>query len=260
MAELDTKSGIGLVERVRVGLGRADRIYVLNFVNDCPSSDCVDIKSNSGTLGDVANKNGSSKDSAYTNSPEAASVTRAKITTPGVDNPQKYKNHTSASSIKIRPQEVIKSYPSNTEKNNTVTLSISHVSQSNNTGISMPSRDRTTKLTAQKYESIRTAVAEQIEADTLKEAHGEVIDEIVEIIVDVMVSPAPTIRIAKADRQTEMLRAQFARLTAAHVEAALWNLRKHASDPITDVKAYMLALLYDALFSLNLRVATEIGT
>ena len=35
MAELDAKNGVGLIERVRVGLGHADRIYVLvNLLNE----------------------------------------------------------------------------------------------------------------------------------------------------------------------------------------------------------------------------------
>ncbi|MCC8138275.1 MAG: replication initiator protein A [Clostridiales bacterium] len=34
MAELDTKKGIGLIERIRRGLGRPDLIYVKNFVRD----------------------------------------------------------------------------------------------------------------------------------------------------------------------------------------------------------------------------------
>ena len=113
-----------------------------------------------------------------------------------------------------------------------------------------------TDLTARDYESIRADVSEQVEADTLKEEHGAVIDDIVEVITDIMVSPAPTIRIAGENRPIEALRAQFARLTAAHVEAALWNLRKHAPEPITDAKAYMRALLYDALLTMNLRVVT----
>ena len=251
IAELDTKSGIGLIERVRVGRGHADRIYVLNFVNACPASGDSDHKNNRGSKSSGTQKNEGTEASEC---PEAPSSTSVKSTPEGADKLKKYKNHTSRCGIKIKPLEVKKLDPNNTEKNNTNMLSISHISQSNNTGISMPARDRMTELTARDYESIRGDVAEQIEADTLKEEHGEVIDDIVEVITDIMVSPAPTIRIAGADRPTEALRAQFARLTAAHVEAAMWNLRKHASEPITDVKAYMRTLLYDALLTMNLRV------
>jgi hypothetical protein len=103
----------------------------------------------------------------------------------------------------------------------------------------------------QGYRKARCSVAEQIEADTLKEEHGEVIDEITELITDIMTTQAPTLRVAGADRPIEILRGLFFRLSAEHVETALWNLRKHASAEITDKKAYMRTLLYDALLSMN---------
>jgi len=257
MAELDTKSGIGLIERVRVGRGHADRIYVLNFVNNCPASGDADHKNNCSSMCSGTQKSEGVKASECADAPSSTSV---KSTPVGAGILKKYKNHTSTSGLKIKPLEVKKLNPNNTEKNNTITLSITHISQSIHGDISTPAREGNDRLTAQEYESIQGKVAEQIEADTLKEEYGEVIDEVVEVITDIMVSPAPTIRIAGADRPTEVLRVQFARLTAAHVEAALWNLRKHVSEPITDVKAYMRALLYDALFTINLRIAAEIGT
>ena len=255
MAELDTKSGIGLIERVRVGRGHADRIYVLNFVSDCPLSEDAGRKNNCNSTGSGTPMSDSEKTKAHTPSPAASVICTQEET----GHLKKYKNHTSRCGLKIKPLEVKKLNPNNTEKNNTITLSSSHISHSNNTGISMPAREGLTDLTARDYESIRADVAEQVEADTLKEEYGAVIDDIVEVITDIMVSPAPTIRIAGADRPIDGLRSQFARLTAAHVEAALWNLRKHASEPITDAKAYMRALLYDALFSMNLRVAAEVS-
>ena len=248
MAELDTKSGIGLIERVRVGRGHADRIYVLNFVGACPAGNDSGSKGNSMGGGTQKSANVKANECA-----EAPSVTNAKSTAQGVDNIKKFKNHTSSCVLNLEIQEVQKLNPNNTEKNNTITLSSSHISHSNNTGISMPAREGLIDLTARDYESTRADVAEQVEADTLKEEYGAVIDDIVEVITDVMVSPSPTIRIAGENRPTDGLRSQFARLTAAHVEAALWNLRKHASEPITDAKAYMRALLYDALLTMNLR-------
>ncbi len=143
---------------------------------------------------------------------------------------------------------------SNNKLNNTM-LPSCHISQSINTGISMPKREGITDLTAQHYETVRNDVAEQIEADTLKEEHGEVIDEIVELITDVLITPMPSLRVAGANRPIEVLRAQFAKLTAAHVEDALWNLCNHSSGEITDIKAYIRTLLYNELFAVETRIA-----
>ena len=38
LAELDTKKGIGLIERIRQGLGKPDRIYVKNFATFDPKN------------------------------------------------------------------------------------------------------------------------------------------------------------------------------------------------------------------------------
>ena len=127
--------------------------------------------------------------------------------------------------------------------------SSNHITHSINTGISMPAREGVTDLTAHDYEAIRSDIQEQIEADILREEHGSAIDEIVEIITDVMITPAPSLRAAGLDRPTDILREQFHRLKAAHVESALWRLNNRASEEITDMKAYMRTLLYNELYS-----------
>ena len=47
MAELDTKKGIGLIERIRLGQGQKDRIYVLNFStgSEAPEQELVSLQS-----------------------------------------------------------------------------------------------------------------------------------------------------------------------------------------------------------------------
>ena len=127
--------------------------------------------------------------------------------------------------------------------------SSNHITHSINTGISKQAREGMNDLTAHDYEAIRNDIAEQIEADTLKEEHGPVIDEIVELITDVMITPLPTLRVAGGDRLTDNLRPQFRRLKAAHVENALWRLYNLASEEITDMKAYVRTLLYNELLT-----------
>ena len=75
--------------------------------------------------------------------------------------------------------------------------------------------------------------------------------DIVELITDVMITQAPTLRVTGTDRPIENLRGLFFRLSAEQVETALWNLRKYASSDITDKKAYMRTLLYDAMLTMN---------
>jgi hypothetical protein len=96
---------------------------------------------------------------------------------------------------------------------------------------------------------------EKIEADTLKEEYGiEIIDEIVELITGVMVSQAPSLRIAGEDRPIEVVRGLFGKISAAHVDSALWNLRKHSSPENTNMTAYIQTLLYDTLRKMNTEI------
>ena len=107
------------------------------------------------------------------------------------------------------------------------------------------------------YEIVLSGIEAQIGADKLKEEYGSVIDEVVENITEVMLSPAPTLRVAGANRPCEILRAQFSRIRAAHVEAALWKLRNMAAGDITDIKAYMRTLLYNSLFTLDSEISHQ---
>ena len=105
------------------------------------------------------------------------------------------------------------------------------------------------------YEIVLSGIEAQIGADKLKEEYGSVIDEVVENITEVMLSSAPTLRVAGADRPREVVCAQFSRLRAAHAEAAIWGLRNRAAGDITDIKAYMRTLLYNSLFTLDSEIS-----
>ena len=263
MAELDTAKGIGLIERVRLGQGKKARIYVLNFItsSEAPEQQRFPVANASGEdkPADKNNEPVSPVSPALLDASQNYTSRSVKTTlqknTPETCRFQKCKNYTSKD-VESTPLEVEKVHPinntdfSNNNLNNTM-LSSDHITHSINTGISKQAREGMTRLTAQHYEAIRNDIAEQIEADTLKEEHGPVIDEIVEIITDVMITPAPTLRIAGAERTTDALRSQFRRLKAAHVESALWRLKNKASEEITDMSAYMRTLLYKELQSLE---------
>ena len=268
MAELDTKNGIGLVERVRLGRGFKDRIYVLNFTTGNETANQQTLPLDADTVGSIPAENKNEKElETQADSQKCIFYTSRNVENTLLKNTQetaenqKCKKYTSRNVentlLEVKKVHAISNTDFSDNDLNNTKRPISLISQSNNTGISMPVHDQPTDSTPRAYEAILTSVAEQIEADTLKEEYGDVIDEVVEVITDVMVSPATTIRVAGADRPTEVLGSQFARLTAAHVETALWNLRKHASEEITDIKAYMRTLLFDALLSMNIGIFHE---
>ena len=264
MAELDTVQGIGLIERVRLGLGQKSRIYVLNFITAAEPA-----KQQSFPLETVVETGEPAEKEIESNQPQLGAplpvssgshpyTSRGVKSTPQENTAktgdfQRCKKYTSGGALNT-PLAVQNVHPinntdfSNNKLNNTMRSS-NHITHSINTGIYMQAREGMTDLTAHHYEAMRIDIEEQIEADTLKEEHGYVIDEIVELITDVMITPLTTLRVAGADRPTDILREQFHRLKAAHVESALWRLNNRASEEITDMKAYMRTLLYNELLT-----------
>lgn len=59
----------------------------------------------------------------------------------------------------------------------------------------------------------------------MKPKHNGVIYEVMENIIEDSLALDSILRVAGAIRPCGMLREQFSRIRAAHVEAALWNLR-----------------------------------
>lgn len=262
MAELDTVQGIGLIERVRLGLGQKSRIYVLNFitVEEPAKQQSLPLEAGEPVEKEIESKQPQLGAPSPISSGSHLYTSRGVKSTPQENTVetgdfQRCKKYTSGGALNtplaVQNVHPINNTDFNNNKLNNTMRSSNHITHSINTGISKQAREGMNDLTAHDYEAIRSDIEEQIEADLLKEEHGPVIDEIVEIITDVMITPAPTLRTAGADRPTDALRSQFRRLKAAHVESALWRLKNKASEEITDISAYMRTLLYKELQSLE---------
>jgi hypothetical protein len=269
MAELDTTKGIGLIERVRLGQGKKDRIYVLNFItgSEAPVQQGFPVVSTSEEDKPAEKKKEQVSPASPAISGESSIYTSRSVkstllkTTPESGEIQKCKNYTSGN-VESTLLEVQKVHAnnntdfSNNNINNTM-HSISPFSQSNYMGppMSKYKSQINAAIQPQGYGEIRSCMEEKIEADTLKEEYGEeIIDEIVELITGVMETQAPSIRIAGEDRPIEVVRGLFGKITAAHVEAALWDLRKHSTPKIVNMPAYMQTLLFNSLRKMNTEI------
>jgi hypothetical protein len=252
---------------VRLGQGKKDRIYVLNFItgSEAPVQQGFPVISTSEEDKPAEKKKEQVSPASPAISGESSIYTSRSVkstllkTTPESGEIQKCKNYTSGN-VESTLLEVQKVHAnnntdfSNNKLNNTM-RSISPVSQSNYPGISRNKCQIGGAIQPQEYAKTRSYIEEKIEADTLKEEYGaEIIDEIVELITGVMVTQAPNLRIAGANRPIEVVRGLFGKITAAHVEAALWDLRKHSSPEIANMPAYMQTLLYDTLQKMNTEI------
>ena len=99
----------------------------------------------------------------------------------------------------------------------------------------------------------REYLEEQLEIEILKEGHPydtRELDEIFEILLDTLCSNKKTIRISGDEKPIEVVKSVFMKLDSSHIEYALECFKKNTTE-VRNIRAYMLATLYNAPFTMN---------
>ena len=205
----ELENGIGLIERKRQGLGRPNIIYVKNFIHN--------------------------------------------------PKEKRYENQTSAN-MKIEIQEVPKSYSNNTnnnytdfndtEKNNTessdteiISYPINRGNENNSPPLPAPKGIDTIRWieNRRKYEKL---IKKNIDYDIISERYSKAwLDEIVAIMVDVVCSDEPTIRINKQEYPHEVVKSRFLKIDSSHIEYIDFALRSNTSD-VRNIRAFLITTIY----------------
>ena len=73
----------------------------------------------------------------------------------------------------------------------------------------------------------------------------ETLDEIIAIMTDVMVSKSGTVRISGDDKPVEVVKSRFMKMNSFHLEYVLEQLRNN-TNKVHNIRAYLLATLYNA--------------
>ena len=174
-------------------------------------------------------------------------------------NLQKYENHTSRD-MKIEIQEVPKSYSNNTnnnytdfndtEKNNTessdteiISYPINRGNENNSPPLPAPKGIDTIRWieNRQKYEKL---IKKNIDYDIISERYSKAwLDEIVAIMVDVVCSDEPTIRINKQEYPHEVVKSRFLKIDSSHIEYIDFALRSNTSD-VRNIRAFLITTIY----------------
>ena len=96
------------------------------------------------------------------------------------------------------------------------------------------------------------AIRIQISYDALKNDHpyDRRVEEILGLILDVMVSTAPKLRINREEKDIEIVKAQFAKLTKDHVEFVLQSM-DDTSTKARNIRAVLLTALYNSVNTIN---------
>ena len=228
MAELDTQKGIGLIEKKRLGLGKANIIYVKNFLlreegSECPEKHLNTQKSKNHTSGSPENRIQEVQKSDF----------------------RKSKNLTSRSSKPIT-QEVYKTDGNNTDKSNTD----SNETKENETIISdLSIRDRRKRSGVKEsvnYYAYQGLIKENIDYDTLCRTHPvENVEGIVSLMTDTVCSSRHEIRIGGDNKPAAVVKSRLLGLDYSHIEYVMECMNKNTTK-IHDIKQYLLTALYNA--------------
>ena len=102
-------------------------------------------------------------------------------------------------------------------------------------------------------------IKENIEYPYLAERYGqERTDEVVDLMLETMLSQRPYIRIAGDDYPREIVRSRFLKVNYSHIEYVFDCLDKNTTK-VRNIKAYLLAALYNAPATMDSYYRAEVN-
>ncbi len=221
LEELDTKKGVGLIERIKQGQGKPTKIYVKRFTTRTVPADLAPPL------------------------PEPF----APISEVAFSNVQKSEIPTSRGG-KNRLPEVEKTDPNHTKRNQTEFIQTdSSVS---------PRKPPAAELEIDRYER-RKELKANIDYERLRREYPyDDIDDLLELKLDTVCSTAPAIRIGSSDIPTETVRDRFLQLDSEHIQYVIGAL-KQTTTKINNIWAYLLTALYNAPVTIGPYCAADSG-
>ncbi len=282
LAELDSKKGIGLIERKRQGLGRPDVIYVKNFVTE--GQEMTEVYKPDATEPAGPELNVAKTVTEIHNTINATkTVTNQNITedieTVTGQNPKDINGNIESRFKEVQKPcfqkpvffdtgskksgllESKKTDPNNTDINNIEfsynihTNHINHTSNNNHTD-----RNRQPYITqekkkdglAGKAEAYTKIIKNNIEYDFFMEygTDKKIYNELFEIIREVVCVDRETIRIGGNDYPYNIVKSRFLKLDSTHLGYVI-NCMKNTTTKIKNIKAYIVTALYNATCTIN---------
>lgn len=111
------------------------------------------------------------------------------------------------------------------------------------------------------YEEMDSLVKENLDYGILwadaPDYEREDIDEIVALMVDTLLTTAPTVRIGKEDKPAEVVLSQLLKLNSEHISYVRECLQKNTTK-VRNIRNYLLTALYNAPLSINHYYTAEV--
>ncbi|MDD3186334.1 MAG: DUF6017 domain-containing protein [Anaerostipes sp.] len=285
--ELDSKDGIGLIEKKRLGLGKPNVIYVKNFMVKEVSDAEMEEKESEKPVDTQSFENQKSRVSEIENQEFAESKIKnfenQKSGVSEIKNQEfpesKVKNFENQKSgvLKIESQEFRKSKCNNTDINKTE-LSDTENSETDNSDTEMSetnpiisnpilsnpiSQDKEIKRDVMdEMDAYRDIIHENIEYNCFADDRfhkRDTVDELVELMLDVMMMPDQgMIRIAGVDKPVPIVKNRFLKLNYMHIEYVLGCLERNTKK-VGNIKQYLLTTLYNAPLTMDNYYQAEVN-
>lgn len=239
MAELDSKKGIGLIEKKRQGLGKPDIIYVKNFVIEEQSEDKKETD-NSTEVQNLNFRKDSFQDSGSSNFENTEVQNK---------NSQKSEIQTSAGS-NFSPVDV--------QKTGTNYINKNYTNQNKNNLIYQSTKSKDINGNDNDMIDETSAYIELIKENISYDHHmrfdnypdKQMFDELFGIICEVVCVKRDYIKINGEDFPYELVKSKFLKLTDSHLGYVMDSMKKTVKH-ITNIRSYMITALYNAPNTMN---------
>ena len=245
MAELDSKKGMGLIEKKKMGLGRPDIIYVKNFVG----AEMIEHKEPSTpvTITEVEKFNFKKSEKPTSRSGKKLIQEMEKIHYRNSDNSTSIGGESSP----IEVEEVDPNYINNNYTENSYTNPIYLSQQEDENGM-----DGNTQYAL--YEKI---IKENIEYDYLlmdNSIRQDELIEIVDLIVEIVAVERKKVRINGTDFPYQVVKGKFLKLNSSHMQFVMECLKNNTSK-IGNMRNYLLTTLFNAPNTMNNCYRSEVA-
>lgn len=242
LAELDTGSGVGLIERQRKRFNCPSRIYVKNFIRFVYASEATE------ELEETEKEIETAKLKKFTSENEAdlKKKTEVKNFNHKIDSEEsggkEILPQEKSGGKKTLPLEVKNFNSINTNRNNTDSfISNLSINPKNNT------------VTKEDADGWRDRIREKIDYSCLcvdYENSISQIDELVELMVEIFMTRSGQIRISGEIYETGFVQSRLERIDMTHIQYILGCLEKNSSE-IRNIKSYLLTALFNAPITIN---------
>lgn len=250
IAELDSKKGIGLIEKKRQGLGKPDIIYVKNFANlEARTEPEKQPESPANT--DVSTEVRKPNFKEFDNQTSRNSETE--LTEVRKSNFKKFDNQTSRGSETelAEVREPNGNYNNNNYNNMSYTNPINLSVQGEDV---QAAQDGDTMDGMDEVSAYIELIKQNIEYEHFMN-YGEwrdkaLYEELFEVICEVVCVKRKTVRIAGEDYPYELVKSKFLKLDSTHLQYVI-GCMQNTTTKIANIKAYMITSLYNAPNTIN---------